>query len=86
MRNSAGYFCAVGRTGVPYLESSRSDGPIVVRLRPAPDIRIAQHGQGYQDRVRAMMPDQYEQFCFNGLPDDSVAGDVKRRYERGTRA
>jgi hypothetical protein len=75
------YFCAVGRPGVPYLESDRSDGPIVVDLRTQ-SIQIAQHGQGYQDRVRAMMPDQYEQYCFNGLPDDSVAGDVRRRYER----
>lgn len=76
------YFCAVGRPGIPYLESSRSDGPIVVQLLPAPYIQIAQHGQGYQDRVRAMMPDQYEQYCFNGLPDDSVAREVRRRYER----
>jgi hypothetical protein len=76
------YFCAVGRSGVTYLDSSRSDGCIVVHLQAAASIQIAQHGQGYPDRVRAMMPDQYEQYCFNGLPDGSVAGDVKRRYER----
>ena len=54
----------------------------MVRLQPVASVQIAQHGQGYPDRVRAMMPDQYEQQCFNGLPDGSVAGDVKRRYER----
>lgn len=75
------YFCAVGRPGVPYLMSSRSDGPVVVSFVDPPAITIALSGAGYQERVRAIMPDQYEQFCFNGLPDSTVAADVKRRYE-----
>jgi hypothetical protein len=75
------YFCAVGRPGLPYLDSSRADGPIVVRLTNPPSIQIAAPGEGYQDRVRAMMPDQYEELCFRGLPDPAVAAEVKRRYE-----
>jgi hypothetical protein len=75
------YFCAVGRPGVPYLESSRADGPIVVHMTDPPTMEIAAPGAGYQERVRAMMPDQYEELCFGGLPDPSVAEEVKRRYE-----
>ncbi|HEX5994826.1 MAG TPA: hypothetical protein VFY84_06760 [Jiangellales bacterium] len=75
------YFCAVGRPGVPYLESSRSDGPIVVTLSNPPTIQIAPPGVDYQERVRAMMPDQYEELCFGGLRDPTVADEVKRRYE-----
>jgi hypothetical protein len=75
------YFCAVGRPGVPYLESSRADGPIVVQLTNPPSVQIAAPGADYQDRVRAMMPDEYEALCFSGLPDASVADEVKRRYE-----
>lgn len=76
------YFCAAGSRGVPYLQSARSDGPVVVtQLSAAPLVLIARSGPGYADRVRAMMPDQYEQWCFSGLRDDSVASAVRRRYE-----
>jgi len=75
------YFCAVGRPGVSYLDSSRSDGPIVVRVTDPPTVEIVASGEDYQDRVRAMMPDQYEDRCFGGLPDLAVAEEVKRRYE-----
>lgn len=74
------YFCALGRPGVPYLESSRVDGPVVVTLGPTPSARIAPPGTGYAEAVRAMMPDQYEARCFHGLPDPDVAADVQRRY------
>jgi hypothetical protein len=75
------YFCAVGRPGVSYMDSSRSDGPIVVSLAGSPTIQIVSPGADYQERVRAMMPDQYEERCFGGLPDPSVAQEVMRRYE-----
>jgi hypothetical protein len=75
------YFCALGAPGTPYNESSRFDGPVVVTLTGTPSALIAQSGAGYNERVRAMMPDQYESRCFRGLPDSSVAADVRRRYE-----
>lgn len=79
------YFCAVGRPGVPYLQSTRADGPIVVHLADPPTVQIAAPGADYQERVRAMMPDQYEELCFGGLPDATVAEEVKRRYESNVR-
>jgi hypothetical protein len=75
------YFCAVGRRGLPYLQSSRADGPIVVRLTDPPVVQVVPPGADYQERVRALMPDEYEELCFSGLPDQSVAEEVKRRYE-----
>lgn len=74
------YFCALGRPGLPYLESSRVDGPVVVTLGPTPSARIAPPGAGYAEAVRAMMPDEYEWRCFAGLPDPDVAAEVRRRY------
>jgi hypothetical protein len=76
------YFCAIGSPGVIYMESSRSDGPVVVRFGANPTVTIAQSGAGYADRVRAMMPDQYENLCFRGLPDPAVADAVRDRYLR----
>ncbi len=76
------YFCALGRRGVPYLESSRIDGPVVVTLGPTPSASIAPPGEGYRETVKAMMPDEYEQYCFSGLPDPSVAAEVRARYMR----
>jgi hypothetical protein len=75
------YFCAIGAPGTPYSQSSRSDGPVVVHFGSAPSVTIAAPGDGYADRVRAMMPDPYESQCFHGLPDSSVAAAVKSRYE-----
>jgi hypothetical protein len=74
------YFCAMGHAGVPYLESSRVDGPVVVTLGATPSAEIAPPGAGYAAKVRAMMPDEYEWRCFGGLPDPSVASEVQRRY------
>jgi hypothetical protein len=74
------YFCAVGPTGMAYLDSSRSDGPIVVRFSTPPVAQIARHGEGYEQRVRAMMPDEYEPLCFGGLRNDAVAADVRNRF------
>jgi hypothetical protein len=75
------YFCAIGAPGTPYNESSRSDGPVVVHFGPIPTVTIAAPGDGYAERVRAMMPDPYEAQCFHGLPDSRVAAAVKSRYE-----
>jgi hypothetical protein len=75
------FFCAAGSAGLPYNESNRADGPVVVTLLPAPRAQIPQSGAGYADRVRAMMPDQYEDRCFHGLPDGSIAAAVRDRYE-----
>jgi hypothetical protein len=74
------YFCAIGPSGMPYLESNRSDGPVVVRFSNPPVVQIAGHGAGYEERVRAMMPDEYEPLCFGGLRNDAVAADVRRRF------
>jgi hypothetical protein len=74
------YFCAIGPKGMTYLDSSRSDGPVVVQLSNPPVVQIAGHGAGYEDRVRAMMPDEYEPLCFGGLRNDAVAADVRRRF------
>jgi hypothetical protein len=74
------YFCAVGPDGTPYLDSSRMDGPVVVRFSDPPVVQIARHGAGYEDRVRAMMPDEYEPLCFGGLRNDAVAADVRSRF------
>jgi hypothetical protein len=74
------YFCAVGPEGTPYLDSSRVDGPVVIQFGTPPVIRIARHGEGYEGRVRAMMPDEYEPLCFGGLRNDAVAAEVRRRF------
>jgi hypothetical protein len=76
------YFCAMGHAGVPYLESMRFDGPVVVHLGAAPTAWIAPPGAGYAEAVRAMMPDRYEPLCFSGLPDPDVAAKVRERYVR----
>jgi hypothetical protein len=75
------YFCAAGSRGLPYVESNRADGPVVVTIAGATRVQIAQSGASYVDQVRLMMPDQYEDKCFHGLPDPGIAAEVRDRYE-----
>ena len=74
------YFCAVGRPGLPYLESSRTDGPVVVTLRPRRPSRSPSTaglpGAGPGDDagpVRAAL--------LQRAARRPVADDVKRRYK-----
>lgn len=74
------YFCASGTHGLTYAESNRADGPVVVDLKNRV-ASIAASGAGYDGRVRAMMPDQYEARCFGGLQNERVAAAVHDRYD-----
>jgi hypothetical protein len=56
------------------------DGPVVVHFGTPSVAQIARSGAGYEQRVRDLMPDEYEPLCFGGLRNNSVAADVRRRF------
>ncbi|MEV4410728.1 hypothetical protein [Catellatospora sp. NPDC049609] len=74
------FFCAAGEPGQPWDFAARISGPVVVELTEPPAVRIAEAGLGYQDRVRAMLPDRYEDWAFSGFRDKELPTALQRRY------
>ncbi|MEU7825814.1 hypothetical protein [Catellatospora sp. NPDC049111] len=74
------FFCAAGAPGQPWDVAARISGPVVVELTDPPQVRIAEAGLGYPDRVKAMLPDQYEAWAFGGFHDASLPTALQRQY------
>ncbi|WP_212831256.1 hypothetical protein [Catellatospora sp. TT07R-123] len=74
------YLCAAGAVGQPWDFASRISGPVAVDLSDPPVVRIAQAGLGYEDRVRALLPDQYEARAFDGFVNRDLPLRVRQRY------
>ncbi|WP_191843628.1 hypothetical protein [Catellatospora chokoriensis] len=74
------FFCAAGEPGQPWDFAARISGPVVVELTEPPRVRIAEAGLGYPDRVKAMLPDQYEPWAFGGFHDPSLPTVLQQRY------
>jgi hypothetical protein len=77
----AQYMCAAGAPGTAYDDSSRSSGPVAVRLSDPPVVRVPPSGLGYPDRVRALLPDEYEEQALKGFRDPSVPAALRARYD-----
>ena len=65
-------------------DCSSSDRALVQSVRwtltDPPRVRIAEAGLGYPDRVKAMLPDQYEPWAFGGFHDPSLPTALQQRY------
>jgi hypothetical protein len=64
----ANFFCAAGRPGMEFTWSSRASGPVNA-------------GEGYEQRVRELFPDEYEDRALKASLSVEVAAEVRRRYE-----
>jgi hypothetical protein len=75
------YMCAAGTPGTPYERSQRISGPVAVTLTNPPTARIAQAGAGYQDRVRAIIPERHLDRAFGVFVDSARPISLRARYE-----
>jgi hypothetical protein len=74
--------CAAGTPGTPYERSQRISGPVAVNLTTnPPTARIAQAGGGYQDRVRAIIPERHLDRAFGVFVDADRPISLRARYE-----
>lgn len=76
----AHYLCALVEKGTPWDYASRSSGPVVITLTDPPTVQIAPSGDGYPDRVRAMIPDDLEPRTFAGFSDRGRPSALLVRY------
>jgi hypothetical protein len=77
----AQYMCAAGAPGTAYDDSSRSSGPVALSLGEPPVVRVPPSGLGYPDRVRALLPDRYEEQALKGFRDGSVPASLRAKYD-----
>jgi hypothetical protein len=78
----ATFFCAAGRPGMEFMWSSRASGPAVAELDRNPAVvRVPAAGEGYQQRVRELFPDQYEDRALKINISQEAARELRRRYE-----
>jgi hypothetical protein len=74
------YLCAAGEKGTEWDYASRISGPVVVTVRP-PRIQIAEAGAGYPDRVRAMIPPEWQARALAGFSDPATPAELRKRYD-----
>jgi len=74
------YLCAAGEKGTEWDSASRISGPVVVTMKP-PRIQIAEAGAGYPDRVRALIPPQWQARALAGFSDPATPTQLRLRYD-----
>lgn len=74
------YLCAAGEKGTEWDYASRISGPVVVTLKP-PRVQIAEAGAGYPDRVRAMIPAEWQARALAGFSDPAAPANLRKRYD-----
>lgn len=76
----ARYLCALVQKGTPWDYATRSSGPAVITLTDPPTVQLVRSGEGYSDRVRAMMPDDLEAEALEGFDDRGRPSGLLARY------
>jgi hypothetical protein len=77
------YLCAVREEGRPWDYAQKLVGPIVFEPRTdPPGVHVIEGGDGYQDRLRALLPEQYRQRATVGFSNGANIAGVRTRYDR----
>jgi hypothetical protein len=77
----ANYLCAAAVKGTPWDYASRSAGPVMVTLSDPPTVAIPESGEGYPERVRALIPDNLEPRAFGGFIDKGRPSALRTQYD-----
>jgi hypothetical protein len=75
------YLCAVAVRGMPWDYATRSSGPVAITLTDPPTIQIPVSGEGYPERVRALIPDNLEGRAFGTFKDKGRPAALRTQYE-----
>jgi hypothetical protein len=73
------YMCATAPPGTPWSQAARISGPVAVSITDG-EVRIAQAGLGYQDRVKALIPARYADRT-DGFRDPAIPTRLLDRYQ-----
>ncbi|MEW9549907.1 hypothetical protein [Nonomuraea sp. NPDC050783] len=81
----ARHLCAVTGEGTGWAQSVRASGPIAVKISIPPQVRVPEPGQGYQDRIRRIVPERYHaQALREEFEDESFIEVARERFAQAT--
>jgi hypothetical protein len=75
------HLCAVAEKDRPWDFAVKLNGPLSVQFTQPPVIKVAEGGEGYPERVREIIPPQYQEQAFNALIDPEDMRDLRSRFE-----
>jgi len=75
------HLCAVVEANRPWDFAVKLSGPLSVEFTEPARIRVAEGGEGYPDRVREIIPAQYQEQAMLALIDDDDMRELRRRFD-----
>jgi hypothetical protein len=80
------HMCAIPEPGLSWNYSYKLTGPIAVTLAAdPPTITVAEGGEGYRERVRALIPAPYVEQAYNASLTPEGMRELIRRYEEAAK-
>jgi hypothetical protein len=81
------HLCAVAQSGVEWIMSVKLSGPMVATLAAdPPQVAVAEGGEGFQDRVNAIIPERYRAEARNENLTEEGMRELIRRYDEAAEA
>lgn len=77
----AHHLCALVEKGRPWDFAVKTAGPLVARNTNPMDIKVVESGLGYADRIKQMIPPQYQARALVDFGDGSLVAQLRKRYE-----
>jgi hypothetical protein len=74
------HLCAVAEPGRDWDLSIRYSGPLAATLGDRPVISVVQAGEGYPQRVQAMIPERYRDRATGPFTDERALAELRRRF------
>jgi hypothetical protein len=74
------HLCVLAVPGASWDYSTKASGPIAVGLAGPAQVRVADPGRGYPDRVRALIPSQYQKRAFGVFTDRQALVLLRQRF------
>ncbi|MEJ3744730.1 hypothetical protein WEI85_15715 [Actinomycetes bacterium KLBMP 9797] len=75
------HLCAVAEPNRPWDFAVKLSGPLSVRFADPPTIRVAEGGEGFPERVREIIPAQYQDEVTKALIDADDMRDLRSRFD-----
>jgi hypothetical protein len=74
------HLCVVAMKGTSWDFSTKVSGPVAVRLSQPAEVHVAKPGRGYPDRVRVLIPDQYQKRALGPFTDRPALDKLRDRF------
>lgn len=75
------HLCAIVEPGRAWDFAQKLSGPMAVQLPEPMKIQVVEPGLGFQDRVRSLIPQPYQEEALKELLDDDQMRDLRERFE-----